>query len=403
MNAKGGAMSFDEAEYGARRERAAAAARDQGFAALLVADPANLFYLTGYNAWSFYMPQFLLLAADDAATLFVTREVDANGAHRTALLSRDEIVGYPESTVHRRDIHPCEWAAEELRSRGWADRLARGRVAFEADAHFFSVRSYLALRDGLPEWDLVDGHGLVNWLRLIKSDTEIAIMRKAGRVASNAMAIAVEAIAAGVPQYEIAAAISHAQVAGVDGIDGDYPAIVPMLPAGEAADTPHLTWSAQTLVAGETVSIEIAGAHHRYHAPLARSVAVGSVSADVERLGALTAEGLSLAIAAVRPGRTAGDVAEVYWAFLAKHGLSKSSRLGYSIGIGYPPDWGEGTVSIRREDTTVLQPNMTFHFIAGMWMDGYGCEFSESLRVADNGVEVLTSAPRELIRRPVTS
>jgi Xaa-Pro aminopeptidase len=51
------------AEYGTRRERAAAAARDQGFAALLVADPANMCYLTDYNAWSFYMPQFLLLAA----------------------------------------------------------------------------------------------------------------------------------------------------------------------------------------------------------------------------------------------------------------------------------------------------------------------------------------------------
>lgn len=392
-------MTFDTAEYRLRRERAAAAAKEQGFAALLVADPANLYYLTGYNAWSFYMPQFLLIAADDAATLFVTREVDANGAHRTAKLSRDQIVGYPESTVHRRDIHPCDWAARELRHRGWAARLSGGRIAIESDAHFFSVRSYLALRDGLPEWEFVDGHGLVNWLRLVKSDAEIALMRKAGRVASYAMAVATEAITTGAAQYEVAAAISQAQIGGIDGIDGDYPAIVPMLPTGESADTPHLTWSTRTFVPGETVSIEIAGAHQRYHAPLARSVAIGVVPQELERLATLTAEGLTIAIESVRPNRTVGEVAETYWAFLARHGLSKSSRLGYSIGIGYPPDWGEATVSIRREDHTVLQPNMTFHFIAGMWMDGYGCEFSESLRVADEGVEVLTDAPRELIRR----
>jgi ectoine hydrolase len=395
-------MSFDSSEYRRRRARAAAAARDGGFEALLIADPANIYYLTGYNAWSFYMPQFLLLAADDDATVFVAREMDANGAHRTAALSPEEIVGYPESTVHQRDVHPFDWVAQELRVRGWARRFAGGRVAIEVDAHFFSIRSYLALRAGLPEWEFSDGHGIVNWLRLVKSDSEIDLMRNAGKIVSRAMAVAFDAIAAGVPQHQIAAAISHAQVAGVDGIDGDYPAIVPMLPIGDAADTPHLTWSAQPLVAGEIVSIEIAGVHRRYHTPLARSVALGTVPRDLERLSALTVEGLTLAIEAVRPDRTVGDVADVFWSFLARHGLTKNSRLGYSIGIGYPPDWGEGTVSIRRDDQTVLQPNMTFHFIAGMWLEGRGCVFSESLRVADDGVEVLTNAPRELIRRITT-
>ncbi|MFJ4170754.1 M24 family metallopeptidase [Paenarthrobacter sp. NPDC089714] len=395
-------MPFDTNEYRLRRERAAATAREQGFAALIVADPANLYYLTGYNAWSFYMPQFLLIAADDARTVFISRESDAHGAHRTAHLSREEIVGYPEHTVHRKDIHPNQWAAQYLRDSGWVQRLAGGRVAIEGDAHFFSVRSYLALQQGLPEWELVDGHGLVNWLRLVKSDAEIALMRKAGRLATHTMAVATEAIAAGVPQHEVAAAISHAQISGVDGIDGDYTSIVPMLPTGEGADTPHLTWTPRPFVAGETVTIEIAGAHQRYHAPLARSVAVGSVPAELERLSKLTTEGLTLAIDAVRPGATAGEVASVYWSFLAKHDLAKNSRLGYSIGIGYPPDWGEGTVSIRREDTTVLQTNMTFHFIAGMWFDGMGVEFSESLRVAENGVELLTHAPREMIHRPAS-
>ena len=101
----------------------------------------------------------------------------------------------------------------------------------------------------------------------------------------------------------------------------------------------------------------------------------------------------------MRPGVTAGEVADVYWNHLATHGLEKNSRLGYSIGLGYPPDWGEGTASIRRGDETVLERNMTFHVIAGMWMTGYGCELSESVRIADDGVEILTDMPRELIRK----
>lgn len=395
-------MTFDESEYRSRQARAASAARDLGFAGVLVTDPANLYYLTGYNAWSFYMPQFLLVDATTADVLFVAREMDAKGAHRTARLAPDEIVGYPEETVHRTDTHPCAWAARELRNRGWVERLAGGRIAIEADADHFSVRSYLELRDGIPEWELADGNRLVNWLRLVKTPAEIELMRGAGKIVSNAMRVAVDMIGAGVPQHELVAAIWQAQIAGVPGIDGDYPAIVPMLPTGGAADTPHLTWNAAPLVAGEVVSVEIAGVHHRYHAPLARSVAIGDVPRDLDRLAGITAEGLDQTLAAVRPGRTAGELAEVYWSMLERSGLTKNSRLGYSIGIGYPPDWGEGTVSIRREDTTVLETDMTFHLIAGMWMEGYGCEVSESIRVSPDGVELLTCAPRELIRKPAS-
>lgn len=54
-------------------------------------------------------------------------------------------------------------------------------------------------------------------------------------------------------------------------------------------------------------------------------------------------------------------------------------------------------MSIRSGEETVLAPNMTFHLIAGMWMTGFGFEVSESIRITEAGVEVLTSAPRELI------
>ena len=81
---------------------------------------------------------------------------------------------------------------------------------------------------------------------------------------------------------------------------------------------------------------------------------------------------------------------------LSKYNLEKDSRLGYSIGIGYPPDWGEHTMSIRKNDMTVLQPNLTFHMIAGMWMDTWGLEISESIRVTENGCELFCDFPRSL-------
>ena len=382
-----------EAELDRRLAAVRERMRDAGLDALLVSDPANLLYLTGYNAWSFYTPQVLVVPAEGEPVLAM-REMDAVGAHRTAERCAETVLGYPEELVHRPDVHPLGWVGERLRDRGYGRAL---RVGIEGDAHFFSVRGFLALAAALPEWELVESRELVNWVRLVKSDAEIAHMRRAGAVASSAMRTAVDALREGRPLNEVAAEVLAAQARGVPGADGDYPAIVPMFPRGAGADTPHLTWTADRIAPGEAVSVELAGVHRRYHAPLARTVALGAPSRDLDRLAGATVEGLEAALAEMRPGNTPAEVAAAWNAVLARYGLEKRSRLGYSIGLGFPPDWGERTVSLRADDRTVLQENMTFHVIAGMWMTGYGFEVSESVRVAPGGPEILTDAPRRLI------
>jgi|TARA_B100000315_G_scaffold242620_1_gene265014 Xaa-Pro dipeptidase len=82
---------------------------------------------------------------------------------------------------------------------------------------------------------------------------------------------------------------------------------------------------------------------------------------------------------------------------LDRYGLTKESRIGYSIGVGYPPDWGEHTVSLRANEQTILEQNMTLHVMLGMWMDGWGIEFSETVAVTASGVESLTQFVREVV------
>ena len=81
---------------------------------------------------------------------------------------------------------------------------------------------------------------------------------------------------------------------------------------------------------------------------------------------------------------------------IAKAGLEKESRIGYAVGLNYPPDWGEHTASLRPGDATILEPNMTFHMILGMWMDDYGFECSETFRVTEHGCETFADVPRKL-------
>jgi len=109
-----------------------------------------------------------------------------------------------------------------------------------------------------------------------------------------------------------------------------------------------------------------------------------------------TNEALDAGIEAAKPGNTADDVAQNFWKVLDKHGIKKESRTGYSIGIGYPPDWGEQTLNISKGDKTVLQPNVTFHMIAVMQFGDWGAEASESVRATEKSSELFCNLSREL-------
>ncbi|WP_350268912.1 M24 family metallopeptidase [Brevibacterium sp. CBA3109] len=370
---------------------------DQGLSALIVTDPANIYYLTGYNAWSFYTPQLLFVPAAGPLTLFL-RDMDARGATHTSWLPPEDIVGYPERYVQRPHIHPFDWVSFALRQRWEVARASSSPVGVEMDSHFFSPRAFRSLVNGVPEWRLVDSFELVNWIRAIKSPAEVALMRTAAEVTTESMNAALGTIGVGVAQNEVAAEIAAAQARGRGSAWGDYPAIVPLLPTGESADTPHLSWTDRRFIDDESVSIELAGVHRRYHVPLARTAVVGKPKQELIRLEGVVAEALAAVLDVAAPEVPTAELARTWNRVLALAGLEKPSRLGYSIGIGYPPDWGERTISIRTEDDQFLEAGMTFHLICGMWMNGYGYELSESILITDSGCDTFTAFPRELIR-----
>lgn len=390
-------MKISQHEYDERLRNVRIRMADEGLSALLLTDPANLYYLTGYNAWSFYVPQFLFVPAS-GDLLFYARAMDAGGAHRTAWLPEDQIIGYPEDLVQRPYVHPFDWVGADLRERGLVAEASGGNVGLELDSHYFSPSAYLSLLKSVPEWTFIDTHQLVNWVRLVKSPTEIGLMRIAAEVTTNAMNAAIDNIRVGTRQCDVAAQISHAQISGTPEHGGDYPSIVPMLPTGVAADTPHLTWNQERFVNDQSISVELAGAHKRYHVPLARTITLGTPAKELQRVVGPVGEAVEAVLSIIRPGVQALELSDIWDLTLAKYGLSKPSRIGYSIGIGYPPDWGERTVSLRGDEETVLEENMTFHLMCGMWMDGYGYELSEPFRVSADGVETFTSLPRELIQ-----
>ncbi|MEY7852056.1 M24 family metallopeptidase [Natrarchaeobius sp. A-rgal3] len=384
---------FDEAEYDRRVSATKQRVRENGLDAIVVADPANMNYLTGYDGWSFYVHQAVVMTPERDEPIWIGRSMDADGARATTRLSESSIRAYSDDHVHSPyDLHPMDYVAGVLEELEVAD----GRIGLEMDAAYFTAKSYTRLQRNLPEAEFEDTTLLVNWVRVKKSEAELEYMRQAARISENAMQAGLEAIEAGVPEYEAAAAIYDALITGTDDFGGDYPAIVPLMPSGDHTGTPHLTWTDRPFEEGDPVIIELSGCRHRYHSPLARTTFVGDPPAELERNAEIVVEGIEAALDAVEPGVTCEDVEEAWRETIAQYGLEKEDRIGYSMGLGYPPDWGEHTASIRPGDETVLEEDMTFHMIPGIWTADIGVEISETFHVTKSGAEPLAEFPRRL-------
>lgn len=310
----------------------------------------------------------------------------------TPVFDLTNLHGYADGFVDDSEKHPMQYVAAVLRELGWD----KGTIGVEMDSWYFTVRAYCELRCALPTAEFVDAWPLVNWVRLIKSPQEIALMRGAGEIVSAAMQVAIDSIEPGVRENDAVANITHAQIAGTPRFWGDYPATLAAVPSGVKSAAPHLTWSGDPFATDSVTNIELGGCHHRYHAALARTLYLGKPPTKLERLAEATVQGMAVTLPVLRSGATCEEVEAAWRREMAKSGYEKSSRIGYSIGLNYPPDWGEQSASLRAGDKTVLKENMCFHVMLGMWMDDWGFELSETVRVTASEPELLTQFPRKL-------
>lgn len=388
--------AFDVSEYTQRIRRTKQSMEERGIDVLLVSQPANMNYLTGYDGWSFYVHQVVIIALDQDEPMWLGRGMDANGARLTTFLSDENIREYADDYVQSLTKHPMHFVADVIKEKGWDRR----RIGVEMDQFYFTHRNYVELERSLPQAEFRDANVLVNWVRVIKSEAEITFLRRAGRIAERVMEAAVKNINVGVRECDAAAAIAFAQYSGTEEYAGDYPAIVPLMMAGEATSTPHLTWTERKYQADEAVLLELAGAYRHYHAPIARTIFLGSdPPALMKETANVVLEGLTRTLEFVKPGVTAEQVEEAWRKAIAHSTVVKESRLGYSTGVNYPPDWGEQTISLRPGDKTIIRPDMVLHLIPGIWYKEVGFEVDATIRVTESGNESLYDYPISLITK----
>jgi len=387
--------AFEKEEYEIRISKVRKSMDEKNIEVLIVTDPSNMAWLTGYDGWSFYVHQCVVLSLE-GEPFWYGRGMDTNGAKLTVFMQHENIIGYPDDYVQNPEKHPMDYLSEILTEKNCAKKT----IGVEKDNYYFSASCMESLQRNLVQANFVDSTGLVNWQRTVKSPRELEFMRKAAKIVEKMHARIFEVMEPGMRKNDLVAEIYHSGITGTEDGGGDYAAIVPMTPTGADASAPHLTWDDQPIPNNSGTFFEIAGCYRRYHCPLSRTIYLGQAPQKYLDVEKAVLEGIEAGLEAAKPGNFAEDIEAAWRKTIVKYGYEKESRCGYAIGLSYPPDWGERTVSFRKGDKTVLEPNMTFHFMPALWFDDWGLETTESIVITDSGVETLANVPRKLLVKP---
>lgn len=134
-------LHFSLNEFQSRIDRTRAEMARRGLDLLIVSDPSNMNWLTGYDGWSFYVHQCVVLPMQGEPIWF-GRSQDGNGARRTCYMDPSNIVGYPDHYVQSTERHPMDYLSAQLSGRGF-DKL---RIGVEMDNYWFTAAAFMSLQ-----------------------------------------------------------------------------------------------------------------------------------------------------------------------------------------------------------------------------------------------------------------
>jgi Xaa-Pro dipeptidase len=381
-------LVFTPEEYQRRLAGIRARLVDLEVDALLVTGPENITYVTGYQSTGYYYLQVLVIPVDREPFMVLRRLEMTNIEARTWLELARPYADTDEAIAR---------VAAALSEFG----LAATRLGYDPGCYFLRATEQERLRELMPDAVLTRTPGVIEAERLIKSDEEIAIMGRAARATEAAMAAAVQAIQVGASENDVAAELHRAMFRA----GGEYPACPPFVVSGPRCGIGHATWEGRTIARDDLVFLEIGGCVQRYHTAMMRTVYVGEPPDLVVQASGIVTHALNACMDAMRPGVLASEVDAVSRRILADNpfGATQVTRSGYSIGVAYSPDWGEGHIySLQPDNQRPLAHNMVLHLIPWIQIPHLNASvgITETVRVTEAGGEPLTRFERQLLVRP---
>lgn len=382
---QGAESAFPKAEYDQRVARARKLLAGAGIDVMVVTGPENIFYLTGQQTPGYYTFQALVLPVEGEAA-FVIRQLEYFNFISNTFIANAE--------VYQDGDQPVDFLVNVIKSKGWASK----RIAIDKRGWFLPIATYEALQAKLGT--ILDGAGIIEQLRVVKSAAELEKLAKAASYVEVGMRAGLNAVNVGATENDLVAAMMGSSIAA----GSEYVGMEPLVSAGWRSGVPHGTWRRGRLANDQPVFLEMAACHDRYHAALMRSAWLGAmpqVAVDMEKT---CQEGLEAAIQAIRPGAPCEAAHNACQKVIDQAGFTENfkKRAGYSVGISFAPDWGEGGIlSLYTGVTTELRQGMTFHIPVALRVFGqFTVGVSETVVVTETGCKSLSAIDRPILRIP---
>lgn len=370
----GSEQYFSAEEFAGRHQKLRDAMAGKGLDALLITQPAEIYYLTGYS--TFEVSVHCALVFRPGHCLLQVPSIETGPAVTTARV--DEITGYrweaPESVTE-----PLEQALGTCRHIGydpWGGGLRPGLLS--------------ALQSGLGTHRFTDASDLLAGLRLVKSEAELDCLRKSAAMTEAGMSAALRAITPGVSENTVASAAASAMLSA----GSEFMSMQPIVVSGPRSSVIHLNHQQRLLAWGDPVFLEFGATCRRYTAPQMKTAIAGAPpTPEMLHLRDHCLAIYQALVRTMRPGTSfdeAARVAEQSLAPVADRAFF-SGVFGYAVGATFPPSWVEGTGFIARGESRLFRENMVFHLPLCLRLPGqWGVGLSNTVVVRAGGAQALT-------------
>ena len=382
------ALPFTPDEYRGRIAKLCEALAERSLDAIYVTDPANLYYLTGYNSFWFDVRNatgVLVRVSTQEVTLFDSSDQGA----------RAELCFYDELVLYDAEPHPHPAGTKAI-SAHLGQLPGQSRIGIER----WSRTPGTPLLEMLAEECgrtvcFSDASYVVDRLRLYKSAAEVECVRQASAVVDAAYGDLAKIIAPGVTEIELAAELNLLMARH----GGEPPALDLSVRSGPHLGLPHFRPTHRRLQPGDLIKVGTCGVAKRYHVFISRMFSLGE-NPEVANLLDRTSHIADAVVAGAALGAPVSHLKEMTDRLVDDEGLRSLVWWvgGYALGIAFPPDW-TGHVFLSEEESVEpaeLRPGYVTSYEVLMYDPDTPAAYIETLLATCEGVEVLSKVPRTL-------
>jgi Xaa-Pro aminopeptidase len=387
-------LPFSVAEYRDRHARVRAAMEERGLDLLYVTSPANLFYLTGYEAIWYPNRLPLGVVVDRACPEVVFFDWTRHAAYVSTRVLCDEVVFVDYGLAPQQ-------VAGAFAEFGWTKRvIGMEWCSLNPAAPVMSAVADLLRQMGST---LVSGDWVIDQIRLYKSAAEIDRIRRAAAIADGAMLQLQGELRPGMTELEVSARLTGL----LAGRGSEVAAMAPLVNSGPGAwSATHAFPTRRALETGDVVAVDCCAVVDRYHANLGRTFAVGRPNPRAARMLDLAAGSVFELQRAARTGDGPEAAAAAADRYVRQRVPAENVWWvgGYSLGIAFPPSWvGHTYLANDGLEKCRLLPGYVSNY-ENVFVDrehGFEAGNIDTMVMTERGLEVLSSVPRGLLASAV--